>query len=57
MARLLGTTRLTAQQWGVAVVAALALLVAWEIGKAVARRAAGRLSTSQVAAPTVVPTA
>jgi P-type Ca2+ transporter type 2C len=38
--RLLGTTRLTAQQGGLAVVAAVALLVLWELGKWVARRRA-----------------
>ena len=36
--RLLGTTELTAQEWGVALVAAVALLVAWEAAKWVARR-------------------
>jgi Ca2+-transporting ATPase len=40
MQRLLGTTQLTAQQWGLALLAAVALLVCWEIGKEVARRAA-----------------
>ena len=37
--RLLGTTELTAQQWALALAAALALLVAWELGKWIARRA------------------
>jgi len=36
--RLLGTTQLTAQQWGLGLAAALALLIAWEIGKWVVRR-------------------
>jgi Ca2+-transporting ATPase len=52
MNRLLGTTPLTAQQWGIAVVAAVALLVVWEIGKAIARATAGSSAqdTSTVAA-------
>ena len=37
MQRLLGTTRLSARQWGLSLLAALALLVAWEVGKLVAR--------------------
>ena len=36
--RLLGTTELTAQEFGVALVSAVALLVAWEAAKWVARR-------------------
>jgi P-type Ca2+ transporter type 2C len=36
--RLLGTVQLTTQQFGVALLCALALLVAWEAAKAVARR-------------------
>ena len=36
--RLLGTTELTAQEWGVGLVAAMALLAAWEAAKWVARR-------------------
>jgi Ca2+-transporting ATPase len=38
--RLLGTTQLTARQWGLAFAAAIALLLAWELGKWIARRAA-----------------
>ena len=37
--RLLGTTDLTAQQWGLALLAAVLLLLAWEAGKWIARRA------------------
>ena len=36
--RLLGTTSLTSQQWGVALLAAVVLLVCWEIAKWIARR-------------------
>jgi Ca2+-transporting ATPase len=36
--RLLDTTRLTAQQWGLALLAAMLLLLAWEFGKWIARR-------------------
>jgi Ca2+-transporting ATPase len=36
--RLLGTVQLTTQQFGVALLCALALLVAWEAAKAIARR-------------------
>jgi Ca2+-transporting ATPase len=36
--RLLGTTSLTARQWGTALLAAVVLLFAWEAGKWVARR-------------------
>jgi Ca2+-transporting ATPase len=36
--RLLGTTELTAQEFGVALLSAVALLVAWEAAKWVARR-------------------
>ena len=38
MQRLLGTTRLTAAQWGFAFLAAVVLLVGWEAGKWIARR-------------------
>jgi Ca2+-transporting ATPase len=38
MNRLLGTTPLTARQWGLGLAAALALLLLWELGKWVARR-------------------
>jgi P-type Ca2+ transporter type 2C len=37
--RLLGTTELTTQQFGLALACAIALLAAWELGKLVARRA------------------
>jgi P-type Ca2+ transporter type 2C len=40
--RLLGTTQLTTQQFGLALLCAIALLVTWEIAKALARREAGR---------------
>ena len=36
--RLLGTTSLTSQQWGVALLAAVVLLACWEIAKWIARR-------------------
>ena len=36
--RLLGTTDLTAQQWGLALLAAIALLLTWELAKWIARR-------------------
>jgi P-type Ca2+ transporter type 2C len=36
--RLLGTTDLTAQQWGLALLAAVALLLTWELAKWIARR-------------------
>jgi Ca2+-transporting ATPase len=38
MNRLLGTTALTAQQWGLALLSALLLLATWEAAKWVARR-------------------
>jgi Ca2+-transporting ATPase len=44
MRRLLGTTQLTTQQQGLALAAALALLLAWELGKWTARRS---LTTSE----------
>jgi Ca2+-transporting ATPase len=37
--RLLGTAQLTARQWGLALAAAVVLLLAWEAGKWIARRA------------------
>ena len=40
MQRLLGTTRLTAAQWGFAFLAAVVLLLGWEGGKWIARRRA-----------------
>jgi Ca2+-transporting ATPase len=38
MQRLLGTTTLTARQWGTGLLAAVVLLFAWELGKWIARR-------------------
>ena len=38
MQRLLGTTTLTARQWGMGLLAAVVLLLGWELGKWVARR-------------------
>ena len=38
MRRLLGTAQLTARQWGIALLAAIVLLLAWEAGKFIARR-------------------
>jgi Ca2+-transporting ATPase len=35
---LLGTVKLTAYQWGLALLAAVALLISWEVGKWIARR-------------------
>ena len=40
MQRLLGTTQLTAAQWGLALLAAVVLLLGWEAGKWIARRRA-----------------
>ena len=40
MQRLLGTTRLTGGQWGLAFLAAVVLLLGWEAGKWIARRSA-----------------
>jgi Ca2+-transporting ATPase len=37
MQHLLGTTRLTARQWGLSLLMAVALLGLWEAGKAIAR--------------------
>jgi hypothetical protein len=36
--RLLGTAQLTAGQWGLALLAAVVLLLGWEAGKWIARR-------------------
>jgi Ca2+-transporting ATPase len=45
--RLLGTVALTARQWGMALLTAVALLLAWEAGKWIARsRAAARAATA-----------
>ena len=49
--RLLGTTELTAQQWGAALLAAIALLLAWELGKWIARLRAGPSADSRAAGP------
>ena len=49
--RLLGTTELTAQQWGAALLAAIALLLAWELGKWIACLRAGSRADSRAAAP------
>ena len=38
MRRLLGTAQLTAGQWGLALLAAVVLLLGWEAGKWIARR-------------------
>jgi Ca2+-transporting ATPase len=46
MRRLLGTTRLTARQWGLSLLMAVILLACWEVGKAIARR---RLTTPSTA--------
>ncbi len=49
--RLLGTTELTAQQWGAALLAAIALLLAWELGKWIARLRAATSADSGAAGP------
>jgi P-type Ca2+ transporter type 2C len=49
--RLLGTTQLTTQQFGLALLCAIVLLGAWEIAKAIGR---GRLHTSRAPAPNAV---
>jgi Ca2+-transporting ATPase len=41
LGQLLGTTRLTASQWGIALLSAVVLVVAWEAGKWIVRRAGG----------------
>ena len=38
MQRLLGTATLTARQWGIGLLAAVVLLLGWELGKWIARR-------------------
>ena len=52
MNRLLGTTQLTAAQWGFAFLAAVVLLLGWEAGKLIARRrpATGHAAASGSAA-------
>jgi len=49
--RLLGTTQLTNQQWGLALLAPAALLVVWELGKWLARRLAGKQQVPGEPAP------
>jgi Ca2+-transporting ATPase len=44
--RLLGTTQLSNQQWGLALLAPAALVVVWELGKLLARRLAGTQEAS-----------
>jgi Ca2+-transporting ATPase len=48
--RLLGTTQLTTQQWGIALLTPLLLLVAWEAAKWIARRTAGPATAPRGAA-------
>jgi Ca2+-transporting ATPase len=43
--RLLGATRLTAQQWGLGLLAAVAFLLVWELGKLIARRSGSASAT------------
>ncbi len=50
MQRLLGTTQLSPRQWGTALLAAVTLLVLWEVGKWIARR---RIKTTPVSVPIV----
>ncbi len=50
MQRLLGTTQLSPRQWGIALLAAVTLLVLWEAGKWIARR---RIGTTPVTVPMV----
>jgi Ca2+-transporting ATPase len=50
--RLLGTTPLTARQWGLGLAAALALLLVWEAGKWVVRRSAGGTAADVAVPPT-----
>jgi len=45
--RILGTTDLTVEQWGLAALAALGLLIVWEIGKWIARRGASEVTVSK----------
>jgi Ca2+-transporting ATPase len=52
--RLLGTTGLTAQQWGLGLLAAVALLLVWELGKWVARRTAAEQTNTPSGAPSPV---
>ena len=49
--RLLGTTPLSNQQWGLALLAPAALLVVWELGKWLARRLAGKQQAPGEPAP------
>ena len=48
--RLFGTEQLTAEQWGLALVPAVALFFLWELGKLVARRGHGARSPQPVPA-------
>ena len=48
MQRLLGTTKLSPRQWGMALLAAVTLLVLWEGGKWIARR---RIKTTPASMP------
>ena len=48
--RLLGTTELTAQQWGAALLAAVILIVVWEAGKWIARGEHQRLAAGSAEA-------
>ena len=52
MQRLLGTTQLSPRQWGMALLAAVALLLLWEGGKWIARR---RTETTPSSVPVVRP--
>jgi Ca2+-transporting ATPase len=51
MRRLLGTAQLTARQWGIALLAAIVLLLAWEAGKLIARRRTMAAPTTGAAPP------
>jgi Ca2+-transporting ATPase len=52
MRRLLGTAQLTARQWGIALLAAIVLLLAWEAGKFIARRRGTGRHRPDITAPT-----
>jgi Ca2+-transporting ATPase len=49
--RLLGTTQLTARQWGLGLAAAIALLLTWEAAKWVARRSGAEPADTAAAIP------
>ncbi|HXX90846.1 MAG TPA: HAD-IC family P-type ATPase [Acidimicrobiales bacterium] len=55
MRRLLGTTRLTGGQWGLALLAAVVLLLLWELGKAIARRRSALTTSTSTPAPAPAP--